>query len=576
MHLDGNLIVSAGQSSTAGAKPHNEDSVGIRIPECHQLTTKGVVAVVADGVSAAEGGREASETCVTGFLADYFSTPETWSVKQSVQQVLTALNRWLYGQGQHFLQAEKGYVSTFSAVIFKSRVAHVFHVGDSRIWRLRQNQIEQLTRDHVTGIGEGKNYLTRAMGLDVRLDVDYRKLDMAVGDTFLLTTDGVHEFLSLETLALAMSDTESDCQWICERLIEQACEAGSDDNLSCQLLRVEALPLESVDDVQARLTELPFPPPLEQGMLIDGYRVLAEVHASRRSQLYHVRDEQDGKDYALKAPSPNYEDDPAYIERFILESWIGARIDNPHVLKVIEPPRPRTFQYHLSSFIEGQTLSEWASANPGASVQRRLGLVRQLIQGLSALHRRETWHQDLKPDNVLIDDEGHLCIVDLGACRVGGLSEISSPISHEGVLGTADYAAPEYKQGGAGSAAADQYSLGVIVFELLTGRLPFEGRGAAADTVASHSRLRYIPCWEYNPHVPVWMDGAVRKALSTSAEARFTDVQEFLYALEHPQEEFSHGLPKPLAQRNPLRFWKTVAGILFVGQLFLLWYFLKP
>ena len=99
-HLPDKMRLSVGQSSVAGVKAENEDAIGIRIPDGNLLATKGAVAVIADGVSAAEAGREASHTCVYNFLSDYFSTPESWSVKQSAQQVLTALNRWLYGRGQ--------------------------------------------------------------------------------------------------------------------------------------------------------------------------------------------------------------------------------------------------------------------------------------------------------------------------------------------------------------------------------------------------------------------------------------------------------------------------------------------
>ena len=97
------LTFTIGQHSAPGVKPINEDAIGIRIPDAQLLTSKGAVAVIADGVSSAEAGREASEACVRNFLSDYYSTPDSWSVKKSAQQILTALNRWLYGQSQRCL-----------------------------------------------------------------------------------------------------------------------------------------------------------------------------------------------------------------------------------------------------------------------------------------------------------------------------------------------------------------------------------------------------------------------------------------------------------------------------------------
>ena len=199
-HLSDRLSFSVGQYSAAGRKAQNEDAIGIRIPDGNLLTTKGAVAVIADGVSAAEAGKEASHTCVSNFLSDYFSTPESWTVKHSAQQVLTALNRWLYSRGQGFPDSSKGFVSTLSIAVFKSRTLHVFHVGDSRVYRLRDGTLEQLTYDHCTPVSESHSYLARAMGLDVRLDVDYLTDDLEQGDTFLLTTDGIHDVLPAATL----------------------------------------------------------------------------------------------------------------------------------------------------------------------------------------------------------------------------------------------------------------------------------------------------------------------------------------------------------------------------------------
>ena len=193
--METELTFTVAQHSVPGKKPENEDAIDIRIPQASLLRNKGAVAVIADSVSAAEAGKEASETCVHNFLNDYYSTPDSWGVKKSTTKVLTALNRWLFSQGRQFSDAKKGYVSTFSAIIFKSQTAHVFHVGDSRIYQFRKGELEQLTRDHTTYISSEQSYLSRAMGLDVMLDVDYKSVDVEIGDIYLLTTDGIHDFV---------------------------------------------------------------------------------------------------------------------------------------------------------------------------------------------------------------------------------------------------------------------------------------------------------------------------------------------------------------------------------------------
>jgi len=146
--LEGGLRIRAAQATETGPREANEDCMGLLIPEEPLLSLKGAAAVVADGVSSAEAGRQASETCVQNFLSDYFATPEPWSVRTSAQRVLTALNRWLYSQGRHLPEARRGYITTLSILIVKSRTAHIFHVGDSRIYLLRGGRLTQLTTDH--------------------------------------------------------------------------------------------------------------------------------------------------------------------------------------------------------------------------------------------------------------------------------------------------------------------------------------------------------------------------------------------------------------------------------------------
>lgn len=568
MYLDGGLKLAIAQCSRAGKKAVNEDSVGIRVPEDGQLNTKGVVAVIADGVSAAEAGKEAAETCVTSFLGDYFSTPDSWTVKRSAQQILNALNRWLYSRGQHYHQAEKGYVSTLSVAVFKSHIAHLFHVGDSRIYRYRAGNFEQLTRDHARTIDDKRRYLTRAMGLDVHLDVDYRSVDIAVGDIFLLTTDGVHDFLNDKRLIELVIAEDESLDQRAQNVIDAALAADSDDNVSCQLLRVDALPLEDAEDVCRKLTELPFPPLLSPGMVVDGMRVEEEIHASIRSQLYRVYDLKAERHYVMKTPSENYSDDPAYIERFILESWIGKRISSKYVVPVVSGSQPPSCLYYLSVYLPGRTLGATMAARGKMSPQDTMELVGPIAKGLQAMHRRETFHQDLKPDNIIIGDDGRVTIVDFGSCYVAGLAEISVPIERDIVLGTAHYSSPEHVLGRRASARADQFSLAVITFEMLCGRQPYEGKLEHCQSINDYSRLNYVSACHYNPHVPIWLDCALKRALSVSPENRYHDIAEFVYDLEHPNSEYIAGQSLPFIQRNPLRFWQGLSLVLF---LLLLW-----
>ncbi len=572
-HLQTELTFTLAQRSIAGIKAQNEDAIGIRIPKGSLLSHKGAVAVIADGVSAAEAGKEASETCVHNFLNDYFSTPDSWSVKKSTSQVLTALNRWLYSQGRHFSDAKKGYVSTFSSIIFKSQTAHIFHIGDSRIYCMRQQNLDQITRDHCTFISEKQSYLIRAMGLDVNIDVDHKSMGIEVGDIYFLSTDGIHDFVKDQDIKAVLSKlsagkNEEYFEQACQQLIDIALANGSHDNLSCQILRIDNLPKQTIGEASRKLSELPFPPYLSAGMILDGYKVEKELHATNRSQVYVVRDVESGERYCMKTPSDNFDDDMAYIERFIMESWIGSRINNPHVVKTIDNSRAKSALYYLTEYIEGITLEQWIKENPRPAVQDVIYIVQQIEKGLRAMHRRETLHQDLKPGNIMIDKNGEVKIIDFGSCFIKGIAEITSPIERFGILGTAGYSAPEVVISGKSTVQSEVFSLAVIVYEMLTGKEPFSGKLNKCRTQKAYLATKYIPCFEHNPLVPIWMDGAIKKGLRFDPERRYVEVSEMMYELQEPNPKYKKNHNAMLMDKNPVMFWQIVSAVWFIAFCF--------
>ena len=399
---------------------------------------------VADGVSTAEAGREASHTAVERFLEEYYQTPDTWSVSGSGEKILSTINLRLFRQSHEFTTTTKGYLCTFSAVVIKSRTLHFFHVGDSRIYLLRDGAIKQLSTDHVAIIDDNRSCLSRAIGMDSRLNLDYGHSDIRVGDRLLLTTDGVHDFVDSAQLE-ALLGSDSSASQIAENIQAAAMAADSNDNLSAAVVIVESLPESNLEDYSAKLTRLPFPPDLQVGMKLDGYRVIRELFASSRSQLYLVRDElsEDGEEhyYAMKTPSRNIEEDLSAIDRFIQEEWIGRRIHSPDVVKVIQQQRARTALYYLMEYVDGIGLDKWIAEHQPPSPKQSIAIVKQIAEGLKVFHNNEAIHQDLKPANIMLCNQSILTgdprvlIVDFGSVYVAGLAELQRPLVHEGRTG---------------------------------------------------------------------------------------------------------------------------------------------
>ncbi len=572
MPLSSELRVRYGQATEAGRKQRNEDCLGIRIPEGELLANKGIALIIADGVSAAEAGREASEICVQGFLADYFSTPDPWQVKTSAHRVLASINRWLYSKGQAITDERRGYVCPMSAVVVKSRTAHVFHVGDTRAYRLRDGALEPLTQDHRAWVDPQRQYLTRAMGMHLNQEIDYRRVSLETGDALFLSTDGVHDYLGDTAIAALLAAGRDDPDLACQNIVTQAAARDSPDNLSCQVLWIDGLPSARAREQYDELRRLPFPPLLQPGAVLDGYVVEQLFRENPRSQLYLVKDSGTGERAVMKTPSPACSDDAAYIERFIMEEWIGRRVASPHLVQILEKKGKPAFLFYLMEHVEGISLREWIAGHPRPEIGRVVEIIRQLIDGLRALHRKETLHQDLKPDNILVRPDGHVVIVDFGSAFIAGIDETYVPFERAALLGTMHYSAPEYRLGRRPTPRSDLFSLAVIAYEMFSGgRPPFGEQFARAETLRHFSSLLYTPAARHNPLVPAWIDGALRKALQIDPALRYEVFSEFLADLQRPNPAFLAPAEMPLMERNPVLFWKSLAGGLALVVALLLW-----
>lgn len=564
--------LDTGYITEAGKKPINEDMAAISLPQEFYLEqVKGCSFAVADGVSTAEAGQEASRTAVQRFFEEYYKTPDTWSVSHSGQQVLSAINLRLYRKSHEFKQETKGYLSTFSAVVLKGHQGHFFHVGDTRIYFLRGEQLKQLTQDHTAVVGHGAPLLARAVGMDNLLHIDYGCFALMEGDILLLTSDGVHDFVATKNIIrILMGDSSAEV--MCNELIAAAKDANSDDNLSCVVVKILALPEQSIDDFNAELTRLPFPPALKPGMKLDGYRVIEELFASSRSQLYLVEDEHSGERYVMKTPSQNYADDSHYIDRFIREQWIGSRIDSPHVVRIIGHNRPRTALYYLMEKVEGVSLDTWQQSQSQLKPGKAIEIIKQIADGLQVFHQNEAVHQDLKPGNIMVDNNDRVKIVDFGSVFVAGIAELYRPLEHQGVLGTASYSDPYYLQGKNPGVQGDVYSLATICYELFTGHLPYGDKIETCRTSQDYDRLRYHSARKYNPVIPLWFDRALEKGVKINPADRYLNIAEFMADLTHPNPLFLKEDPE-VKGAGTLLFWKLLSGFWFITFLLVVYLF---
>lgn len=555
--------VSLGQHSEAGDHPHNQDFHGAVLPEGHARLTKGIAIAIADGISSSAFSHLASQTAVRGFLEDYYSTSDAWSVRRAAQGIIGATNAWLHAQtqrGDGRYDKDRGFVCTFTALILKGRDLHLFHVGDARVFRVHAHALEQLTEDHRLNLSAAETYLARALGTSQSIDIDYRSWEAAPQELYLLATDGAYTHLDAQDVQAAVAAHGDDLDAAARELVSLARTRGSNDDASVQLLRIEALPDDAQPHPQLRREGLALPPVLSPGMSFEGFRVIRELQVNARSHVHLVVDETSGEQLILKTPAAGLREDEQYLDGFVLEEWVARRVHSPHVIRPWQGERQRHYLYVAMEYLPGQTLAQWMIDHPRPTLERVRALVEQIGAGLQALHSKEMLHQDLRPENVMLDEHGTVRLIDLATAHVAGLAESAPARDVADIPGTLQYVAPEYLLGLGGSPQAELFALAAITYQMLCSRLPYGLQSARVQHRKDLRKLRYEALRLYRPDLPVWLDRVLEKALQPDPAHRQEAVSEFIHDLRHPDTRFASQRPVPLIERDPVLFWKVATA----------------
>src|SRR5437660_687133 len=267
---------------------------------------------------------------------------------------------------------------------------------------------------------------------------------------------------------------------------------------------------------------------VDPGTIIDGrYRVISRLGSGGMADVYLAADELLGRLLAVKLLHPHFAADHEFVERFKREASSAAALSHPNIVGIFDRGEWQGTYYIAMEYVAGRSLKvivrEQGALEPGAAID----IVVQILRAARFAHRRGVIHRDLKPHNVILDEEDRARVTDFGIARAGA-SDMTLTGS---IMGTAQYLAPEQAQGDAVSAASDLYSIGVVLYELLTGTVPFEGETAVAIAFKQVSAQPRPPS-ELNPAVPASLDAVVLRALAKDPAQRFTDADEFIAVLQ--------------------------------------------
>jgi len=517
------LETQSGFATEVGKREVNEDFVAFYQGSDAERALYGSTAIIADGIGGTRGGRCAAELAVREFIDAYYAQKETLGVSRMAEIALMSINRWIYSQSTRDA-ALKRMGTTFSALILLGCQAHIVHLGDTRIYRLRNNRLHCLTTDHVHQHPDLQHVLTRALGIDDTLRIDYSQHNLKLHDRFLLCCDGVHTALSNQRILELLSQNQSP-QDHARAIVQEALQTGSQDNVSALVIDVLQLPPPDTSFLEYAVDDLIVMPVPKLNDVIDGFRLNTKISDSKYSVLFLASDESGHHgEVVMKFPKPETNSEIIYRQAFIRENWITSHVHNPWIAEQVELETDRqTRLYTIMPYYQGSTLEHYL-LNDLITLESGVDISLMLCRAVYALHKERVIHRDIKPDNVILLDQGGLKLLDLGVARLPGLDdELESTAP-----GTLSYMSPELFQGGRGNEESDLYALGVTLYRMFSkGHYPY-------GEVEPFTRPNFdhpTPLSQYRPDLPAWLEVLLARAVNP--EKRFSNVMDLAFELEN-------------------------------------------
>jgi serine/threonine-protein kinase len=285
---------------------------------------------------------------------------------------------------------------------------------------------------------------------------------------------------------------------------------------------------------------------LRPGDQLVHYRIEELVARSGMASIYRATDMRTGRQVAIKIPHPDMEADPVLFDRFKREIEIGEKLDHPGVMKVLDSGEPGQV-YMVMEWVEGRLLRKLLAENRKFPMERARTIVIAICDALDYIHRNGVVHRDLKPENIMIDGEDRIKLIDFGIAGKAGARRLTFGKLSQ-IAGTPDYISPEQVKGKRGDGRSDIYSLGVILYEMVTGATPFEGPNPFA---VMNDRLvnNPVPARELNPEISPELQEVICRALERDPRNRYSTANEFAWDLEHLDQVAA-------SDREELRDWK--------------------
>ena len=589
------MKVSYAQLSTPGpVRSNNEDWVGYWEPSDEaEFRSRGAIAAIADGVGGLGRGEVASRLAVETAMRRFLEVKPGAAPRQALAKMFSAANTAVYDRSMSD-HNEGRMATTLTIALFRNSQIEIGHVGDCRAYLIQGGSIKQLTSDHnyaatqlKLGLISAKDaatsnmrcMLTRSVGKDLAVQVDFQTVEVQKGDILVQCCDGLH-FCVTEQEVLEIVNRQSPAD-ACHELVQLAERRGTDDNISVQIIRVESVQALSYFRGQPiyHETEIPMPSEVAVGDILDNrFQIESVISRSGMASIFKAKDFKTDQTVAVKVPFMRYESDPSFFSRFQREEEIGTSLNHPSLLKIMtlqDKSRP----YLAMEFLQGQTLRQILNTVKQIPVGEAVDIAASLCDALAYMHQHNIVHRDMKPENIMICDDGRAVIMDFGIAKASGLRRLTFT-GFSAAMGTPDYMAPEQVKGKRGDARTDIYSLGAILYEMVTGQTPFEGTNPLA---IMNARLMGDPVAprKLNPNISPEVEEIILHALEQRPENRYQTAAEMKADLDDPAKVTVTGRADRL--RPPAQWkagWRSARIMLFAlvpvivfGALFVYFHF---
>ena len=558
MARHGTLEIAIGFATAQGPRSDNQDFGGVDLGSPSERSLQGILAAVADGVGSAKGGRIAAELAVRSYIDGYRAQSPLTGIGAAALNAIDGFNAWLHGQGRTNPEMA-GAATTFTGVVLRGRAVTVLHVGDSRAWHFGKHGLSRLTEDHLAIDRDDRLILVRAIGLEprVRLDVTIHSLEQH--DRLLLASDGVHGVLSDRTLALLLAARGSS-QGDADAIVAAALAAATTDNATALVIDILTLPPPDHDAIAAEMAGLPLLPPPEVGQNVDGFRLERVLAESRFAKLFLARDA--NRSVVIKFPKTILLSERAARLAFQREAFLGRCVESPFVGGTIALAQSRQSRLYIAMPHHAGESLEARIARAPVTIETGVKIAINLARGAAALHRLGVAHRDIKPDNVILTQDGGLKLIDLGVARLPRLDDFDEAETP----GTASFMAPELFDGHAGDARSDQFAFGVTLYRMFTGHYPY------GETLPGSRPLfgPAVPASRYRPDLPAWLDAAILRAVALKPADRFDDIEDMIHLFEGGATRAApRRRARPFIERHAVRVWQAIAAMLLVALLVL-------